>query len=73
MKRFLSPIILLWVVTIVLCIITAYTVFDRVQADRSETIRDAQRDADADEAESERRRNEIKAALMSLKMTIGGN
>lgn len=36
-------------------------------------IRDAQRDADADEAESERRRNEIKAALMSLKMTIGGN
>ena len=44
MKRFLSPIILLWVVTIVLCIITAYTVFDRVQADRSETIRDAQRE-----------------------------
>lgn len=36
-------------------------------------IRDAQRDADADEAVSERRRNEIKAALMSLKMTIGGN
>lgn len=36
-------------------------------------IRDAQRDADADEAESEHRRNEIKAALMSLKMTIGGN
>ena len=36
-------------------------------------IRDAQRDADTDEAENERRRNEIKAALMSLKMTIGGN
>ena len=35
-------------------------------------IRDAQRDADTDEAENERRRNEIKAALMSLKMTIGG-
>ena len=32
-------------------------------------IRDAQRDADTDEAENERRRIEIKAALMSLKTT----
>lgn len=36
-------------------------------------IRDAQRDADNDEAETERHRNEIKQALVSLKMTIGGN
>ena len=36
-------------------------------------IRDAQRDADNEEEKELRHKNEIKQALMSLKMTIGGN
>lgn len=36
-------------------------------------IRDVQRDADNEEEKELRNKNEIKQALMSLKMTIGGN
>ena len=36
-------------------------------------IRDVQRDADNEEEKELRHKNEIKQALMSLKMTIGGN
>ena len=44
LKRFLSPIGLLWVLTLLLCVITAYTVFERVQADRKEAFAEAQRE-----------------------------